>query len=69
MPTITQLVSSGVGSQARQSGSGVTFFVYVTAVLVMELVAWTCARILDQIETPYHDWEGSFSTQIPTTNK
>ena len=35
----------------------------------MELVAWTCARILDQIETPYHDWEGSFSTQIPTTNK
>ena len=34
-----------------------TFLVYVTAVLVTELVAWTCARVLAHIETPYHDGE------------
>ena len=38
-----------------------TFLVYVTAVLVMELVAWTCFRVLAQAETPYHDGEVLFS--------
>ena len=33
------------------------FPVYVTAVLAMELVAWTCSRVLAQIEIPHHDGE------------
>lgn len=36
---------------------GSVFLVYVTAVLAIELVAWTCSRVLAQIETPYHDGE------------
>ena len=36
---------------------GSVFLVYVTAVLVMELVAWTCSRVLAQAESPYHDGE------------
>ena len=34
-----------------------TFLVYVTAVLAIELVAWTCSRVLAQTETPYHEGE------------
>ena len=40
---------------------GSVFLVYVTVVLVMELVAWNCARGLAQDETPYHDGEVLFS--------
>ena len=36
---------------------GSVFLVHVTVVLVMELVAWNCARSLAQDETPYHDGE------------
>ena len=34
---------------------GSVFLVYVTAVLFMELVTWTCSRVPAQTETPYHD--------------
>ena len=40
---------------------GSVFLVYVTVVLVMELVAWTCFRVQAQAETPYHDREVLFS--------
>ena len=38
---------------------------YVTAVLAMELAAWTCSRVLAQIETPYDDGEVLFPLRFP----
>ena len=44
---------------------GSVFLVYVTAVLAMELAAWTCSRVLAQIETPYDDGEVLFPLRFP----
>ena len=44
---------------------GSVFLVYVTAVLAVELVAWTCSRVLAQTETPYHDGEVLSSLRFP----
>ena len=45
------------------------FLVYVTAVLVIELVAWTCSRVLAQAETPYHDGEVLSPLGFPQQSK
>ena len=44
---------------------GSVFLVYVTAVLFMELVAWTWSRVLAQTETPYDDGEVLFPLRFP----
>ena len=44
---------------------GSVFLVYVTAVLAMELAAWTCSRVLAQSETPYDDGEVLFPLRFP----
>ena len=41
------------------------FLVYETAVLFMELVGWTCSRVLAQTETPYDDGEVLFPLRFP----
>ena len=44
---------------------GSVFLVYVTAVLAMELAAWTFSRVLTLIETAYDDGEVLFPLRFP----